>query len=171
MLVVSMVVMLGVFDMSLGHQTSWTGCPYSSLHCQYSSLCCQKIHGSGLAGLMVLKGIVFGLFFPFLHWMVLKGGAVMTYGLQMSLIPSVDSAVGALDHVRSSTFEYLNHGTSCPLDGACGLLVLEELDLFFHLERMQIFGSMGSVKLFFLFLLQFNKSVRSAMYIDPLGWS
>ena len=39
-------------------------------------------HGSGLNGLertiMVLKGIVFGLFFPFLHWMVLKGGAVMT---------------------------------------------------------------------------------------------
>ena len=30
---------------------------------------------------MVLKGIVFGLFVPFLHWMVLKGGAVMTNGL------------------------------------------------------------------------------------------
>ena len=43
-----------------------------------------KRHRSGLAGLMVLKGIVFGLFFPFLHWMVLKGGAVMTYGLRMS---------------------------------------------------------------------------------------
>ena len=61
-------------------------------------------HRSGLVGLMVLKGIVFGLFFPFLHWMVLKGGAVVTYGLQMSSIPSVDSATGALDHVRSSTF-------------------------------------------------------------------
>ena len=61
-------------------------------------------HGSGLVGLMVLRGIVFGMFFPFLHWMVLKGGAVMTYGLQMSSIPSVDSAIGALDHVRSSTF-------------------------------------------------------------------
>ena len=39
-------------------------------------------HGSGLNGLemtiMVLKGIVFGLFFPFLHSMVLKGGAIMT---------------------------------------------------------------------------------------------
>ena len=39
-------------------------------------------HGSGLHGLemtkMVLKGIVFRLFFPFLHSMVLKGGAVMT---------------------------------------------------------------------------------------------
>ena len=33
------------------------------------------------SGLMVLKGIVFGLFFPFLHLMVLKGGAVMTNGL------------------------------------------------------------------------------------------
>ena len=60
-------------------------------------------HRSGLADLMVLKGIVFGLFLPFLHQMVLKG-AVMTYGLQMSSIPSVDSAIGALDHVRSSTF-------------------------------------------------------------------
>ena len=38
-------------------------------------------HGSGLAGLMVLKGIVFELFFPFLHTMVLKGGAIMTNGL------------------------------------------------------------------------------------------
>ena len=113
-------------------------------------------HGSGLVGLMVLKGIVFGLFFPFCHWMVLKGGAIVTYGLQMSSIPSVDSAVGALDHVRSSTFEYLNHSTSHPLDGACGLLVLEELDSFFHLQGMQISGSMGSVELFFLFLLQLN---------------
>ena len=63
-----------------------------------------KRHGSGLAGLVVLKGIVLGLFFPFIHWMVLKGGAVMTYGLQMSSILSVDSAIGALDCVRSSTF-------------------------------------------------------------------
>ena len=53
---------------------------------------------------MVLKGIVFGLSFPFFHSMVLKGGAIMTNGLQMSSIPSVDSAVGALDCVRSSTF-------------------------------------------------------------------
>ena len=58
----------------------------------------------------------------------------MTYGLQMSSIPSVDSATGALDHVGSSTFEYLDHSTSHPLDRACGLLVLEELDLFFHLR-------------------------------------
>ena len=64
-------------------------------------------HGSGLHGLersqMVLKGIVFGLFFPFLHLMVLKGGAVMTNWLYMSSIPSVDSAVGAANHVGSST--------------------------------------------------------------------
>ena len=67
----------------------------------------------------------------------------MTYGLQMSSIPSVDSAVGGLDHVGSSTFEYFNHSTSCPLDGTCALLVLEELDSFFHFEGMQIFGSDG----------------------------
>ena len=64
-------------------------------------------HGLGLDGLersqMVLKGIVFGLFFPFLHSMVLKGGAVMTNWLYMSSIPSVNSAVGAANHVGSST--------------------------------------------------------------------
>ena len=38
-------------------------------------------HGSGLGGLMVLKEIVFGLFFPFLHLMVLKGGAIVKNGL------------------------------------------------------------------------------------------
>ena len=48
-----------------------------------------KGHGFGLAGLMVLKGIVFGLFLPFFYWMVLKGGAVMTYGLQVSSSGSV----------------------------------------------------------------------------------
>ena len=56
-------------------------------------------HGFGLTGLMVLKGMIFGLFLPFFHWMVLKGGAIMTYGLQMSSISSVDSAIGGLDHV------------------------------------------------------------------------
>ena len=91
------------------------------------------VEGYG-SGLMVLKGIVFGLFFPFHHWMVLKGGAVMTNGLQVSLIPSVDSAIGASDHIGLSTFEYLNHSTCCPFDGACGLFVLEELDSFLHLQ-------------------------------------
>ena len=45
-----------------------------------------KGHRFDLAGLMVLKGIVFGLFLPFFHWMVLKGGAVMTYWLQVSSV-------------------------------------------------------------------------------------
>ena len=63
-----------------------------------------KGHRFGLAGLMVLKGSVFGLFLPFFHQMVLKGGAIMTYWLQVSSVPSVDSAVGGLDHVGSSTF-------------------------------------------------------------------
>ena len=56
-------------------------------------------HRFGLTGLMVLKGMVFGLFRPFFYWMVLKGGAIVTCGLQMSSISSVDSAVGGLDHV------------------------------------------------------------------------
>ena len=58
----------------------------------------------------------------------------MTYGLQMSLIPSVDSAVGALDCVGSSTFEYFKpQYLFVHLMGACGLLVLKELDLFLSL--------------------------------------
>ena len=89
----------------------------------------------------------------------------------MSSIPSVNSAIGALNGVRSSTFEYFSHSTCCPLDGACGLLVLEELDLFFHLQGMQISGSMGSVELFLLFLLQLNKSLADLMNIDLPGWS
>ena len=48
---------------------------------------------------MVLKGIVFELFLLFFHWMVLKGGAIMAYGLQMGSISPVDSAVGGLDQV------------------------------------------------------------------------
>ena len=88
----------------------------------------------GLAGLMVLKGNVFGLFLSFFHWMVLKGGAIMTYGLQMSSVPSVDSAVGGLDYVGSSTFQYFSHCASHPLDGACALFVGEELDLLLDFE-------------------------------------
>ena len=87
-------------------------------------------HRFGLAGLMVLKGNVFGLFLPFFHW---KGGAIVTYGLQMSSVSSVDSAVGALDHVGSSTFQYFSH--SCPLNGACALFVVKELDLFLDFEN------------------------------------
>ena len=93
-------------------------------------------HEFGLAGLMVLKGNVIGLFLSFLHWMVLKGGAVVTYGLQMSSVSSVDSAVGALDHVGSSTFQYFSHCASCPLDGASALFVVKELDLFHDFENM-----------------------------------
>ena len=117
-------------------------------------------HGSGLAGLMVLKGIVFGLFLwlflPFFHRVVLKGGGVVTYGLQVSSVPSVDSAVGGLDHVGVSTFECFSHGASHPLDGAGALFVVEELDLFPNLEGMQISGSMSYVKLFFLFFLELD---------------
>ena len=71
----------------------------------------------------------------FLHWMVLKGGAIMTYGLQMSSVSSVDSAVGALDHVGSSTFQYFSHCTGCPLNRACALFVVKELDLFLDFEN------------------------------------
>ena len=95
----------------------------------------------------------------------------MTYGLQVGSVPSVDSAIRALDHVGSSTFEYFGHCAIRPLDGACALLLVKELDLFLDLEGMQIFGSMGSVELFFLFLLEFNQSLSDLTYIDPLGWS
>ena len=53
-----------------------------------------KGHRFGLAGLMVLKGIVFGLFLPFFHWMVLKGGAIMTYGLQIDTIRGMSRLLG-----------------------------------------------------------------------------
>ena len=94
----------------------------------------------------------------------------MTYGLQVSSVPSVDSAIGGLDHVGLSTFKCFSHGASHPLDGACALLVVKELDLFLDLEGTQIFGSMGSVKLFFLFPSEFNQS-SDLTYVDPLGWS
>ena len=59
----------------------------------------------GLTGLMVLKGMIFGLFLPFFHQMVLKGGAIVTYGLKMSSISFVDSTIGAwtmYDHPHSN---------------------------------------------------------------------
>ena len=59
----------------------------------------------------------------------------MAYGLQMSSVPSVDSAIGALDHVGSSTFQYFSHCASCPLNRACALFVVKELDLFLDFEN------------------------------------
>ena len=139
-----------------------------------------KQHGSGvhiacillerhrfyLGGLMVLKGIVFELFLLFFHWMVLKGGAIMAYGLQMGSISPVDSAVGGLDHVQAFTFQYFSHCTSYPLNGACALFVGEELDLFLDFEDTQIFGSVGFVKVFLLFFLKLDESLPNLMYID-----
>ena len=60
----------------------------------------------------------------------------MTYGLQMSSVPSVDSAIGGLDHVGSFTLQYFSHCASHSLDGACALFVVEELDLFLDFEGM-----------------------------------
>ena len=45
---------------------------------------------------------------------------------------------------------------SHPLDGAGAFFVVKELDLFPNLEGAQISGSVGSVKLFFLFFLELN---------------
>ena len=52
---------------------------------------------------MVLKGIVFGVIIPLFWGMVLKGATVVAYWLQVGSIAPVDSAVGALDDVGSST--------------------------------------------------------------------
>ena len=76
-----------------------------------------------------------GCFFPFSHQMVLKGGANMIYGLQINSVSSVDSAIGALDYVGSSTFQYFSHCTSCPLNKACALFVVKEPDLFLDFEN------------------------------------
>ena len=142
----SVTVMLEVLDMPQGCQTSWTRCPYSSSHCcRCNSPCCQKtLIWPGWNGFERNCRWVFS------HLSSLGGlerkGTTMTQGLQMSSIPSVDSAIGALDHVRLSTFEYLSHCSGHPLDGACGWLVLEELDLFFQLQGTQIFGSVSPVQ-------------------------
>ena len=80
----------------------------------------------------------------------------MSYGLQMSSVPFVDSAIGGLDHVGLSTFECFSYGASHPLDGAGALSFVEELDLLPNLEGAQISGSVGSVKLFSLFFLELN---------------
>ena len=47
----------------------------------------------------VLKGVIFRLFVHFSWCMALKGGAVITYGLQMSSISPVGSPIGAFYHV------------------------------------------------------------------------
>ena len=83
---------------------------------------------------MVLKGIVFGLFLLFLHQMILKGGSIIAYGLQMCSISPVDSTIGGLDHVRMTTIQDFSYGSSHPLQGACPLFVWEELYLLLNLE-------------------------------------
>ena len=151
MLGVSMTVASGVSDVYWVHQTSWTGCPCSSLHCQYSSLHCQRTRiwpgwSDGLERNCLWA--VSSLFSPD----GLERRSHHDIWLQVSSVPSVDSAIGGLDHVGVSTFECFSHGASCPL----ALFVVEELDLFPNLEGMQISGSMGSVELFFLFFLELD---------------
>ena len=79
-------VMEGVFEVGQVHQTTWIWCP-----CSW----CLERHTFHLGGLMVLKGIGFGLFLLFFHWMVLKWSAIIANGLQMCSISPVDSAIGA----------------------------------------------------------------------------
>ena len=103
-----MGVMLGVFDVCQVHQTTWIWCPYSWFPSGKTQIWPCWADGLERKCLWAV---------PFFHQMVLKGGAVVTYGLQMSSVPSVDSAIGALDHVGLSTFQYFSHCTSCPLMG------------------------------------------------------
>ena len=67
MLGVSMMVTLGVFDVCLVRQTSWTRCPYSSLHCQYSSLHCQKDMDLAWLVWWSWKKLSLRLYLPFFH--------------------------------------------------------------------------------------------------------
>ena len=120
---------------------------------------------------MVLKGIVFGLFLLLFHQMVLKGTAIVTYGLQMSSILSVDFAIGDLDHVGTSTIQDFSHCASHPFQGACPLFIGEELDLLLNLEGAKIFGSVGFVEVFFLLFLNLDEFLLNLMYVDRFGWS
>ena len=65
-----------------------------------------------LGGLMVLKGIGFGLFLLFFHQMVLKWSAVIANGLQMCSISPVDSAIGCLRHVRMTAIQDFSYSSS-----------------------------------------------------------
>ena len=119
--------MMGVmFDVCWVHQTTWTWCPYSWFPSGKTWI--WPCWADGLK-----RKCLWAVSFLF-HWIVLKGGAIVTHGLQMSSVPSVDSAIGALDHVGSSTFQYFSHCASSPLDGACALFVVKELDLFLDFE-------------------------------------
>ena len=122
-------------------------------------------HGFGLAGLMVLKGIVFELFLLFFHQMVLRGGAIMMYRLQMSSVSSVDSAIGALDHVGSSTFQYFSHSTSCPLQGPVPCLLGKNWTCSLTLRTCRSLA-LGFVEVFLLFLLKFNEFLPNLANID-----
>ena len=108
----------------------------------------DQTHGSGghIAGVCleghsfylwpgVLKGAAFKLFVIFLHCMVLKGGAIIAYGLQMSSVFPVDSATGAFDHILT-TVQYFSHGACQPSKAGACLFVWKESDLFFHLEDL-----------------------------------
>ena len=121
-----MGVMLGVFDVSQVHQTTWTWCPYSWFPSGKTRI--WPCWADGLE-----RKCLWAVSFLF-SLDGLERRAVMTYGLQMNSVPSVDSAVGALDHVGSSTFQNFSHCASCPLVGACALFVVKELDLFLDFE-------------------------------------
>ena len=80
-------VTMGVFDVCLVHQTTWICCPYSWFPSGKTRIWPCWADGLERKCLWAVSS--------FFHWMVLKGGAIMTHGLQMSSVPSVDSAIGA----------------------------------------------------------------------------
>ena len=140
--------MLGVFDVCLVCQTSWTWYPYSSLHSQMTWIWPGWSDGLernclwAVSSLFSLDG--------------LERMSCHDIWVSSELCSFCRLCIGGLDHVGSFAFEYFSHCASHPLDGVCALFVVKELDLFLDLEGMQIFGSVGSVELFFLFFLEFD---------------
>ena len=121
-----MGVVLGVFDVCLVHQTTWTWCPCSWFPSGRTRIWPCWADGLernclwAVSSLFSLNG--------------LERRSRHDIWASNELSPSVDSATGGLDHVGSSTFQDFSHCASCPLDGPCALFVVEELDLFLDFE-------------------------------------
>ena len=119
-------VMLGLFDVCQVHQTTWTWCPYSWFSSGKTWILPCWADGLERKCLWTVSCLFPDSLERRCHHNIWAS----------SELCSVDSAVGGLDHVGLSTFQYFSHCTSCPLNGACALFVVKELDLFLDFEDM-----------------------------------
>ena len=124
---VMMGVMLGMFDVCQVHQTTWIWCPYSWFPSGKTWV--WPCWPDGLERNCFWA--VSSLFSPD----GLERRCCHDIWLQISSVSSVDSAIGALNLVGSSTFQYFSYCSGCPLNGACALFVVKELDFFLDCEN------------------------------------